>query len=280
MTRGVTRATRIMGVLNVTPDSFSDGGLYVETGDAIAHGRDLAARGADIVDVGGESTRPGASRVALDEELRRILPVVEALAADGVTVSVDTMNAETARAAVRAGAAIVNDVSGGLADPAMNTTVAELGASYVISHWRGHSTVMEDRAHYDDVVNDVVRELDAQTSAAVAAGVAPDRIVVDPGLGFAKRGAHNWALLAHLDALAALGFPVMVGASRKRFLGELVGPAGSVEDRDLPTAVVSALLADDVWAVRVHDVAASRLALDTAAALSAHRAEPTRMTEL
>ncbi|RUQ84428.1 dihydropteroate synthase [Labedella gwakjiensis] len=269
-----------MGVLNVTPDSFSDGGLYAETGDAIAHGRALVADGADIVDVGGESTRPGASRVALDEELRRILPVVESLAADGVTVSVDTMNAATARAAVGAGATIVNDVSGGLADPDMNATVAELTASYVISHWRGHSTVMEDRAHYDDVVLEVVRELGGQARAAVAAGVAPERIVIDPGLGFAKRGAHNWALLAHLDALAGLGFPVMVGASRKRFLGELVGAAGSVEDRDLPTAVLSALLADDVWAVRVHDVAASRLALDTAAALSAHRSEPTLMTEL
>lgn len=271
MTDRPLRGTRIMGVLNVTPDSFSDGGLYAETSDAIAHGRSLVADGADIVDVGGESTRPGASRVALDEELRRILPVVEALAADGVTVSVDTMNARTARAAAEAGAAIINDVSGGLADGDMNATVAELGTSFVISHWRGHSTVMEDRAHYDDVVNDVVVELRAQTTAAVAAGIARERIVVDPGLGFAKRGAHNWALLAHLDAIAALGFPVMVGASRKRFLGELVGPSGSVADRDVPTAVLSALLDDEVWAVRVHDVRATRLALDARAALRAAR---------
>jgi dihydropteroate synthase len=190
-----------MGVLNVTPDSFSDGGLYAATGDAIAHGRALVAAGADIVDVGGESTRPGASRVALDEELRRILPVVEALAGDGTTVSIDTMNAETARAAVAAGARIVNDVSGGLADAAMNSAVASIDSHFVISHWRGHSTVMDDRARYDDVVAEVVGELDAQTAAAVAAGVRPERIVVDPGLGFAKRGEHNWTLLAHLDAI-------------------------------------------------------------------------------
>ncbi|RWZ59704.1 dihydropteroate synthase [Labedella populi] len=260
-----------MGVLNVTPDSFSDGGRYFTTADAIAHGRELVAEGADIVDVGGESTRPGATRVALDEELRRILPVVTALAGDGTTVSIDTMNAATARAAVAAGASIVNDVSGGLADARMAATVAELGATFVISHWRGHSAVMEDRVHYDDVVADVVREIEAQTSAAVAAGVEPARVVVDPGLGFAKRGPHNWTLLAHLDALAALGFPVMIGVSRKRFLGELVGDEGVAPTRDLPTAVLSALLADDVWAVRVHDVAATRVALDALSALRRSR---------
>ncbi|RWZ51199.1 dihydropteroate synthase [Labedella phragmitis] len=260
-----------MGVLNVTPDSFSDGGRYFTTADAIAHGRELVAEGADIIDVGGESTRPGASRVALDEELRRILPVVEALAGDGTTVSVDTMNASTARAAVEAGASIVNDVSGGLADEGMAAVVAALDATFVISHWRGHSTVMEDRAEYADVVEDVVRELRAQTSAAIAAGVEPARIIVDPGLGFAKRGPHNWALLAHLDTLASLGFPVMVGVSRKRFLGELVEDDRGVEGRDLPTAVLSALLADDVWAVRVHDVAASRVALDVLAAVRSAR---------
>ena len=260
-----------MGVLNVTPDSFSDGGLYAETDDAIAHGRALVAAGADIVDVGGESTRPGASRVALDEELRRILPVVEALAGDGTSVSIDTMNAETARAAVAAGAGIVNDVSGGLADAAMNRTVGSIGSHFVISHWRGHSTVMDDRARYDDVVAEVVGELGAQTAAAVASGVRPERIVVDPGLGFAKRGEHNWTLLAHLDAIAALGFPIMVGASRKRFIGELVGSDSAAAHRDLPTAALSALLADEVWAVRVHDVAATRLALDAHAALRAAR---------
>jgi dihydropteroate synthase len=268
---GDARATRIMGVLNVTPDSFSDGGRYFSTADAIAHGRELVSEGADIIDVGGESTRPGATRVALDEELRRILPVVEALAGDGTAVSVDTMNASTARAAVEAGASIVNDVSGGLADEGMAAVVAALGATFVISHWRGHSTVMEDRAQYADVVAEVVRELRAQTSTAVAQGVDPGRIVVDPGLGFAKRGPHNWSLLAHLDALAALGFPVMVGASRKRFLGELIGCDGGVESRDLPTAVLSALLADDVWAVRVHDVAASRVALDALSSLRSAR---------
>jgi dihydropteroate synthase len=256
-----------MGVLNVTPDSFSDGGLYAETADAIAHGRALVAAGADIIDVGGESTRPGATRVALEEELRRILPVVEALASTGITVSVDTMNAETARAAVASGAAIVNDVSGGLADREMNATVAESRALFVISHWRGHSTVMDSRAQYDDVVEDVIGELGSQTAVAVVAGVSPERIIVDPGLGFAKRGVHNWTLLAHLDDIARLGFPIMVGASRKRFLGDLVRGAGTVEDRDLPTAVLSALLGDDVWAVRVHDVAATRIALDAASAL-------------
>ena len=262
--------TVVMGVLNVTPDSFSDGGRYLDAGQAIEHGLALAAAGADLVDVGGESTRPGADRVPADGEIARVLPVVTALAAAGVHVSIDTMRADCADAAVAAGAVVVNDVSGGLADPAMYATVARLGVPYVAMHWRGHSTVMTELAHYDDVVDDVVAELSARVDAAVAAGITADRIVVDPGLGFAKEADHNWLLLRRLDALQALGHPVLVGASRKRFLGSLLadedGPR-PVDRRDAATDAVSALAAErGVWAVRVHDVRRSRDAVRVAAA--------------
>jgi len=262
--------TVVMGVLNVTPDSFSDGGGYLDAGQAIEHGLALAAAGADLVDVGGESTRPGADRVPADGEIARVLPVVTALAAAGVHVSIDTMRADCADAAVAAGAVVVNDVSGGLADPAMYATVARLGVPYVAMHWRGHSTVMTELAHYDDVVDDVVAELSARVDAAVAAGITADRIVVDPGLGFAKEADHNWLLLRRLDALQALGHPVLVGASRKRFLGSLLadedGPR-PVDRRDAATDAVSALAAErGVWAVRVHDVRRSRDAVRVAAA--------------
>ena len=225
--------TLVWGVLNVTPDSFSDGGQWVGEPEAVTHGRAMAAAGADIVDVGGESTRPGAERIPVEEELHRILPVVRHLAEEGIVVSVDTMRAEVARQAVGVGAALVNDVSGGLADPAMRSVVAGLGVPYVIMHWRGHSANMDELATYDDVVAEVAAELSQRIEEAAAEGVDPARIVVDPGLGFAKQIRHNWPLLAHLDALAELDVPVLVGASRKRFLGALLADSAGAP-RDVP----------------------------------------------
>jgi len=266
----------LMGVVNVTPDSFSDGGYWFEPAAAIAHGRELVGDGADLVDVGGESTRPGAQRPSEREELRRVLPVVEALADEGVVVSVDTMRAEVAARALDAGAAVVNDVSGGLADPDMVLLVAERGCPYVAMHWRGHSTQMQSRAVYDDVVGEVCDELAGRRDAILAAGVARVQLVLDPGLGFAKHAHHNWALLAHLDALVALGQPVLVGASRKTFLGR-IGVAEGADprppaDRDVATAVTSVVCADaGVWGVRVHDVAATRDAFVVLREVAAHR---------
>lgn len=263
----------VMGVVNVTPDSFSDGGRYLDPAAAIAHGLALVADGADIVDVGGESTRPGAARVAVAEELRRVVPVVRALAVEGVRVSIDTMRAAVAAAALDAGATIVNDVSGGLADAEMPGLVAASGARFVMMHWRGHSARMDDLAVYGDVVADVRGELAARVAALTEAGVAPDQIVLDPGLGFAKQAEHNWEILRRLDELRALGYPVMLGASRKRFLGALLPEGAPVEQRDLATAVLSALVAGHgLWAVRVHDVRSTRVALDIARRL--HAPEP------
>lgn len=268
--------TLVMGVVNVTPDSFSDGGLWFDPDRAVAHGLELLAQGADLLDVGGESTRPGAARVPEDEELRRVLPVVRALVAAGAVVSVDTTRPSVALAAVDAGAAVVNDVSGGLADEAMRRVVAETGVVYVAMHWRGHADVMDDLAVYDDVVTDVRDELARRLDELVAAGVAPEQVVLDPGLGFAKPGQDNWPLLAHLDVLAALGRPVLVGASRKRFLGHLLaGPDGvpaPPQDRDRATAAVSALAAaGGAWCVRVHDVPGSADAVRVGAAWLAAR---------
>ncbi|UFU08313.1 dihydropteroate synthase [Ruania halotolerans] len=250
-----------MGVVNVTPDSFSDGGQWFQTDVAVAHGRHLLAQGADLLDIGGESTRPGATRVPVDDELDRVLPVVRALAAAGADVSVDTMRAEVAERAVSAGAHMINDVSGGLADPEMTKVVARTGCRYVLSHWRGHSDVMGDLAAYDDVTAEVGAELAERVAAARTAGVRPDQLVLDPGLGFAKDGVHNWELLAGLDRIMGLGYPVLVGASRKRFLGELLAAHGAESFpafRDRATAAVSALAAArGVWGVRVHDVAGS-----------------------
>ncbi len=252
--------TVVMGVLNVTPDSFSDGGRWLDRGAAVAHGLELWRQGAGLVDVGGESTRPGAGRVDTATELNRVLPVVRELAAAGVAVSIDTMRAEVARACVEAGAVLVNDVSGGLADPQMLPGVAELGVDYVAMHWRAHSAQMADRACYDDVVLDVRDELAQRVGAALEAGVRPERLVVDPGLGFAKTAEHNWALLAGLDVLAGLGHRVLVGVSRKRFLGALLADPGTGEprppgERDAATLAVTTLLATrGVWAVRTHTV--------------------------
>ncbi|HEV2451167.1 MAG TPA: dihydropteroate synthase [Streptosporangiaceae bacterium] len=254
----------IMGVVNVTPDSFSDGGAWFETGAAVRHGLDLAAQGADLVDVGGESTRPGAQRVPEEEEHRRVIPVITQLASAGVRVSVDTMRASIADAALRAGACLVNDVSGGLADPQMPRLVARAGVAYVVMHWRGHSHDMMRRATYADVVREVSEELSRRVRSVVDEGVDPDRIILDPGLGFAKRPAHNWSLLTRLDEIASLGgrgraFPVLIGASRKRFLGRLLaagdGTPRPFEGCEGATVAVTALAAAaGAWGVRVHQV--------------------------
>jgi len=252
----------VIGVLNVTPDSFSDGGLHFTAQRAIAHGLQLARQGADLVDVGGESTRPGASRIDVTEEARRVLPVIEGLREAGVPTSIDTMRASIARDAVLAGACLVNDVSGGLADPAMTTVIADLGVPFVIMHWRGHSDRMADLANYRDVVAEVMAELGERVDAALAAGIRAESIVIDPGIGFAKEADHNWTLLRALPELASMGYPVLVGASRKRFLGSLLADPDGVprplDGRDVATDAVSALAATfGAWAVRVHDVAGS-----------------------
>ena len=268
----------VMGIVNVTPDSFSDGGRWLDAGAAVRQGLALVADGADLVDVGGESTRPGAGRVPAHEELRRVLPVVRALAEAGVVVSVDTTRAVVADAALAAGAALVNDVSGGLADPAMAHLVADARVPYVAMHWRGASDRMDELATYGHVVADVRGELARRLEALVAAGVEAERVVLDPGFGFAKRSEHGWVLLAHLDALAALGRPLLVGTSRKRFLAEAlaVAPpadgAGTPADRDAATAATSALAAAaGAWAVRVHEARPSADAVRVAAALAAAR---------
>lgn len=252
----------VVGVLNVTPDSFSDGGKFADVGSAVAHGILLRDQGASFIDVGGESTRPGASRVSALEEQHRVLEVIAGLSAAGVATSIDTMHASTAVAAVKAGAFMVNDVSGGLADPEMVSEVAALNVPYVIMHWRGHSTEMSALTTYVDVVADVVAELRNRVEVAVGAGIARESIVIDPGLGFAKDSDHNWAILNNLAAFDALGLPILIGASRKRFIGSLLqdgeGLARSVDKRDIATDAISALAAAaGVWAVRVHDVVGS-----------------------
>ena len=260
-----------MGVINVTPDSFSDGGRWFAASDAVRHGTQMLVDGADLLDVGGESTRPNAARVPADVELARVLPVVTALVAEGAAVSIDTTRASVARAAVDAGALIINDVSGGLADPEMHRTAAQTGALYVAMHWRGHADVMDSLDVYDDIVADVRRELASRLVELRAAGVRDEQVVLDPGLGFAKPGASNWPLLAHLDELISLGRPVLVGASRKRFLGHLLADADGVAagplERDDATAAVTALAAAaGAWCVRVHEVRGSADAVRVAAA--------------
>ncbi|MER5885856.1 dihydropteroate synthase [Streptomyces sp. NPDC001941] len=277
-----------MGILNVTPDSFSDGGLWIDPARAVEHGLRLVERGADVIDVGGESTRPGARRIPYEEELRRVLPVVRDLAAAGVLVSVDTMRAGVARAAVDAGARVINDVSGGRADPDMARAAARAGVPFVVMHWRGHSRGMDELASYDDVVADVTREIARQLDHVVGAGVDPGQVIVDPGLGFAKDRDDDWQLLAGIDALSRLGRPVLVGASRKRFLGTLLadpetGEPRPARARDAATAAVSALAAArGAWAVRVHDVADSADAVRVGSALRAaeHRARARTTTPL
>lgn len=261
-----------MGVLNVTDDSFSDGGRYLDPDRAVAQGLTLVADGADIVDVGGESTRPGATRIDPQVETSRVVPVIKALAAEGITVSIDTMHADVARAALCGGARIVNDVSGGRADPAMAPLLADAKVPWVLMHWRSVSAARPHAVpHYSDVVGEVRAELLASVDAAVSAGVDPGQLMIDPGLGFAKTGQHNWALLHALPELVATGIPVLLGASRKRFLGTLLaGADGSLrppDGRETATAVVSALAAlHGAWGVRVHDVRATTDALKVVAA--------------
>jgi dihydropteroate synthase len=264
-----------MGVVNVTPDSFSDGGRHFDTATAIEHGLALQADGADIVDIGGESTRPGAERIDAAEEIRRVVPVVRELAAAGLTVSIDTMRHETAAAALDVGAAMVNDVSGGLADAKLLDVVASAGVPYVAMHWRGHSADMQSRASYDDVVGEVCAELQGRLGAIEAAGIDPELVVLDPGVGFAKTAEHNWAVLAHLDQLMALGRPVLIGASRKSFLGTLLAAGDSSRDsdhREDATVAITALVARaGAWAVRVHEARPSADAVRVVAAIDAAR---------
>lgn len=266
-----------MGVVNVTPDSFSDGGQWFGTDAAIQHGLDLAKQGADIIDVGGESTRPGAQRISAEEELRRVGPVITALAAEGLPVSVDTMRAPIVEHALQAGARLVNDVSGGLADPAMPRLVGKAAVPYVVMHWRGHSRDMYRRAIYQDVVAEVREELRRRVDTVAAEGVDPSLIIVDPGLGFAKRAEHNWALLTHLGEIGDLGgnraFPVLAGASRKRFLGRLLAspdgtPRPFTECDDATVAVTALAAAAGAWCVRVHQVPGNHDAVRVAAAWS------------
>ncbi len=270
----------VVGVLNVTPDSFSDGGRWDSLDAAVAHGIEMHGAGADLIDVGGESTRPGAARVDAEVERERVVPVIEALAAAGVPLSVDTSRAAVAEAALSAGARVVNDVSGGLADADMARVVRDAGCPWVLMHWRGHSSTMRQLAHYDDVVAEVRSELTERIDAALAAGVTEAQLVVDPGLGFAKKPAHDWALLAHLDAFTALGYPVLVAASRKSFLGRLLAidddTPRPVDQREDATTALTAFCAEQgVWGVRVHDVVASVDAATVIGRIQQERAQGT-----
>lgn len=241
----------VMGILNVTPDSFSDGGEFNTVETAVAHGLEMVSEGADIIDIGGESTRPGAERITEEEELSRVIPVLKELAAKGAVISIDTMRASVARAAVKAGATYINDVSGGLADDQMHNVAAELGTFYILMHWRGHSIDMNSKAIYGDVVLDVKSELSRQIEKAIAAGIAPEKIIIDPGIGFAKEAEHNWELIKRVNEIVDLGYPVLIGASRKRFLG-----GDSPLEREAATLeLTKGLVGRGIWGIRVHSVA-------------------------
>jgi len=244
----------VMGILNVTPDSFADGGINFDTQIAISRGLEMIDEGVDIIDIGGESTRPGAERVSAEEEQARVIPVVKGLVGQGVTLSIDTMRAQTARLAVQAGASIVNDVSGGAADPEMFATIAELGCTYTLMHWRGHSVDMNSKAIYNDVVSEVIDEVRIQLDQALAAGIKRENIILDPGIGFAKDPEHNWEILNRIDEFIALGYPVLIGHSRKRFLG------GDTPDsrEEATVAVTQSLVGKGIWGVRVHGVRANK----------------------
>lgn len=264
-----------MGVLNVTPDSFSDGGRYFDEKQAIEHGLTLVANGADIIDVGGESTRPGAVRVDEAEELRRVVPVIRELVRNEITVSVDTMRSPVAEAALGAGAHIINDVSAGLSDPSMLTVAAQASVPIVLMHWRGHLTHANATFHYDDLIGEVIAELRERIAEAVAAGVRSENIIVDPGLGFSKNAEHNWQILAALEEFAVLDHRLLVAASRKRFIASLLSPddpsRAAEADRDLASAAISTLAARaGAWAVRVHEPAASAIACAVGAATRDH----------
>lgn len=249
-----------MGIVNVTPDSFSDGGRFEQPADAVAHGMSLAIAGAQLIDVGGESTRPGAERLSVAEEQRRILPVIEELVERGIPVSVDTMNAATALVAAELGVVMINDISGGLADEGMARVAADTGLHFVAMHSRGPA---DGAPKYTNVLREVRNELKQRVAELIVNGVRPDRIILDPGIGFSKSIEQNWQLLANIRALATVGYPILLGASRKRFLAPLLEKDAPVEQRDVPTATISALAAGEgVWGVRVHDVAGTRAALD------------------
>ena len=258
--------TLVMGVLNVTPDSFSDGGRFDDTEIAISHALQMIQDGADIIDIGGESTRPGSERISAQVELDRVLPVIAGLVDSGVAISIDTMRAEVARAAIDAGACMINDVSGGKSDPEMLSYVSTLSVPYILMHWRGPSNIMNTLTDYNDVVADVTSEISKQVDVAVAAGIARERIAVDPGIGFAKTVDQNWPILKHLDVLEGLGLPILMGASRKKFLGELLAKDGVARDSDeresATTAISTLMAARRIWAVRVHEVKASSDAID------------------
>lgn len=246
--------TIVMGILNVTPDSFADGGRYSDFDRAVARGTEMLKEGADIIDVGGESTRPGSTKISAEEEMERVIPVIEELSSRGALLSIDTTRAMTAKAAFAAGARIINDISAGLSDPEILEVSASLDCPYIAMHSRGDSKDMQSRAMYDDVVKEVVEELSRRVSEALSAGIRRENIIVDPGIGFAKDADHNWTLLNNLNAIEALGFPVLVGASRKRFLGALVG-SDAPDDRESATIALTALLARrGTWGVRVHNV--------------------------
>ena len=240
----------VMGILNLTPDSFADGGRHNSFDAGVARGLEMIAEGVDIIDIGGESTRPGADRVSAEEEQARVLPVIEELSKHGVKISIDTMRADTAEKAVQAGAAIINDVSGGLSDPAMFATVKKLGVPYILMHWRGESKEMNSRAIYTDVVTDVISEINSQIDAALDAGINKSQIIVDPGLGFAKDAEHNWEILRNLKQFTSMGYPVLIGASRKRFLG-----GDNPDEREAATIeLTKTLVPQGIWGVRVHSV--------------------------
>jgi dihydropteroate synthase len=240
----------VMGILNLTPDSFADGGRHNSFDAGVARGLEMIAEGVDIIDIGGESTRPGADRISAEEEQSRVLPVIAELEKSGVKISIDTMRAETAEKALQAGASIINDVSGGLSDPAMFATVKKLGVPYILMHWRGQSKEMNTRAIYTDVVTEVISEMNAQIDAAIDAGINKSQIIIDPGLGFAKEAEHNWEILRNLKAFTAMGFPVLIGASRKRFLG-----GDNPDEREAATIeLTKTLVPQGIWGVRVHSV--------------------------
>lgn len=244
-----------MGILNITPDSFADGGEHFEFEAALRRAKEMIAEGVDIIDVGGESTRPGATRISEEEERDRVIPIITELQPLGVTISVDTTRAEIAMAAIAAGATIVNDVSGGLADPDMVKVIsANPTVQYIVMHWRGHSDEMDKQAVYENVVSEVKDELDARVTALISQGVQPEQIIIDPGIGFAKTAEHNWEILRNIDRLALLGYPILIGASRKRFLGPLVS-GKSPADRECATLALTTLFAEkNIWGVRTHSV--------------------------
>ena len=254
--------TLVMGILNITPDSFADGGKYLSKSDAITQGRRLIAEGVDIIDVGGESTRPGAERISEEDELTRVIPVVNELVKDGAVISVDTMRAEVAKQAIVAGATYINDVSGGLADEKMAQVIASNpNIQYIVTHWRGHSKNMQEQAIYEDVVKEVKDELDERVTALLKAGVSTEQIILDPGIGFAKNSEHNWQILQNIERFQLLGYPLLVGVSRKKFLGELVN-AAEPDNREAATIALTTELARcGVWGVRTHAVKAHKDAI-------------------